>query len=597
MAIHQTAFVAVHVVAAVGILAVAAVAARHDDTPGAKPLAVLSVTIAFWTLANGAILTRSDPASRRLLADLAHLGVVLVPVALLYFAVEYTNHEVSLTRYGPGPLLAVPAITTALIWTNPAHELMWQNRGTADMWVAAGQRSFGPWFWVHAGYSYLLIAVASYLLLRMLVVSEDVYRGQAAALVVGIAIPWLANAVHLAGLSPFAFDPTPIGFGLSAVAFLFAIYREHLLELTPVARELARDELMDSLAEAVFILNDDRVVVDCNERAREIVGDSAVDPVGSTLSATLPELAAAVETAVDAASNGDHETETAFRQRGRLRHYDLHVTELRRGGGLLSGHLVSLRDVTDRRQREQRLDVLNRALRHDLRNDANVILGYAELGMENNPDADWVRAIQEHVSDMVELSAKVRDLEEALGEGETETRRIDIVAVVERVVDQVETERPDLDVETELPDSARVEAVEFVDTAVENAVENAVEHNDNPDPLIEAAVTVRTTDRDTVEVEIADNGPGIHEDERAVLLRGRETQLDHVSGLGLWIINWIVTESGGEIRFSENEPRGSIVTLELPGADPDSTATEQESQQSRPTAATGNRWPANDGEL
>jgi signal transduction histidine kinase len=231
---------------------------------------------------------------------------------------------------------------------------------------------------------------------------------------------------------------------------------------------------------------------------------------------------------------------------------------------------VSIRDVTERRQREQRLDVLNRALRHDLRNEANVILGYAELGMKNNPDAEWVQEIQDHVAGMIDLSTKARQIEQAIGNGDVSPRPVEMVSTVESAVEDIDADRPDVEIDTDLPDTANARAIEFVGAAITNALENAIEHNDNPDPLVEVSVALQTTDEDVL-VEISDNGPGIHPDEREVLLRGRETQLEHVSGLGLWIINWIVTESGGEVRFAENDPRGSIITIRLPRADEEPT--------------------------
>jgi K+-sensing histidine kinase KdpD len=68
-------------------------------------------------------------------------------------------------------------------------------------------------------------------------------------------------------------------------------------------------------------------------------------------------------------------------------------------------------------------------------------------------------------------------------------------------------------------------------------------------------------------LDIADNGPGIPETEREVLTRGTETQLVHGSGIGLWIIHWVVTRYGGELSFEEREDGGSVVRLSLPAAD------------------------------
>ncbi len=569
MAWEQTPYTVLFAGVSVPMLAVAVVSYRHRETAGALPLSALAGATAVWAGAAALSVARTDFAGLRAFGNLMFVGVSLIPVALLFFAEEYTSHRVWLTRSGPVPLLVVPALTQLVVWTNPTHHLMWTRRTVEHTGsLATLSVQYGPWFWFHGAYSYLLTVVATYLLVRTFLVSETVFRTQSVAILLGVVAPVVSNVAYLSGLLAVPLDPTPIAFSVTAVMFLVAIYRHKLLELVPVAREVARNELMDNLVEAVFILDDRDCISDFNERARHITGEPADAIIGDPLDEVVPGLEDALtESPDEALPDDDTRTEVALRQNGTLRHYDVRVTELHRAGGLLQGKLVSLHDVTERRQREQRLDVLNRALRHDLRNEANVILGYAELGMQNHPDAEWVQAIQHHVSGMVDLSAKVRQIEQALDGENVDPRPVDVAATVRDVVADVEAERPDLSVETHLPDGTYVSAIELVDSAIHNALENAIEHNDNPDPLVDVSVSVRQTDEGDVAVQITDNGPGIHEDEREVLLRGRETQLDHVSGLGLWIINWIVTESGGTIAFDENDPRGSIVTIYLPAAD------------------------------
>lgn len=68
-------------------------------------------------------------------------------------------------------------------------------------------------------------------------------------------------------------------------------------------------------------------------------------------------------------------------------------------------------------------------------------------------------------------------------------------------------------------------------------------------------------------VEIADNGPDIPEEEVNVLMYEYEVKpLYHGSGLGLWLVNWIVRQSGGTLTFEQNEPPGRIVSIELQAA-------------------------------
>jgi hypothetical protein len=82
-------------------------------------------------------------------------------------------------------------------------------------------------------------------------------------------------------------------------------------------------------------------------------------------------------------------------------------------------------------------------------------------------------------------------------------------------------------------------------------------------PRIGAAV-----DGEDVVLRVADNGPSLPEEEIRVLERGHETVVEHTSGLGLWLANWIVTESGGEIAFESGDTGRSVVTIRLPRTTP-----------------------------
>ena len=121
---------------------------------------------------------------------------------------------------------------------------------------------------------------------------------------------------------------------------------------------------------------------------------------------------------------------------------------------------------------------------------------------------------------------------------------------------------------------AAFEASPLVETAVQRLMENAVEHNDAPDPTVwvDVARDVRDGQR-VVSVRIADDGPGIPPEQIDVLERGRETALEHTSGIGLWHANWIIEAAGGELGFEEREPRGSVVEFTVPRADPPEDAS------------------------
>ena len=214
---------------------------------------------------------------------------------------------------------------------------------------------------------------------------------------------------------------------------------------------------------------------------------------------------------------------------------------------------------------EQQLRVLNRVLRHDIRNDANVIKGYADM-LEGAPagSGDAVAAIRTRARELAHTGENARLVEELLDTERLASERVDAADLARTEARRVAAAYPDVRVDTAIPASAPAVGSRLLSAAVTNVVENAVEHNDSGTPQVEVSVE-RTGGR--VVLAVADNGPGIPEAERAVLERGSETPLDHSSGLGLWLVNWVVEDCGGRVDIRRNYPSGSVVRLDLRAAE------------------------------
>lgn len=215
------------------------------------------------------------------------------------------------------------------------------------------------------------------------------------------------------------------------------------------------------------------------------------------------------------------------------------------------------------------LAVLQRVLRHNLRNEVTVILGYLEHLETASVDGDQrqcFRTIREHTHRVGRLSETAQSLKRVWEVDELV--QIDVVAVVEESVAVVEANHPDVDVRTDVPDSAAVVAHPKFDLALTEALENAVVHNDVDETDVTAAVSRRDGgDGGPVDVRVADTGSGIPPLEKAVLEQPYEEPLRHASGLGLWLIYWIVRKSGGDLRFEDNEPTGTVVRMRLQATD------------------------------
>ena len=227
--------------------------------------------------------------------------------------------------------------------------------------------------------------------------------------------------------------------------------------------------------------------------------------------------------------------------------------------------VITATDVTEARRYEQRLQVLNRVLRHDLKNDTNVIGGYADL-LRDHVDEEgdpYLDVIDRKVRTLTHLSDQAREIDVALHSDAARTE-IDLAELVARLCESLESSYPHATVSVAVPESAVVTADELLESAVRNVLENAIVHNDGDDPHVEATVV---PDGDRLRVDVADDGPGIPPVERTVFSEARETALEHASGLGLWLVHWIVTESGGDIEIATREPTGTVVRMWLPRAD------------------------------
>lgn len=104
----------------------------------------------------------------------------------------------------------------------------------------------------------------------------------------------------------------------------------------------------------------------------------------------------------------------------------------------------------------------------------------------------------------------------------------------------------------------------YFEQGIEELVRNAIVHNNLPRDERLVAVTVSRTN-DTIQIEICDNGPTIPENERAILLRDRQqTQTFHGSGLGLWFVHIVITQSNGSISYTQGSPEGNIIEIAFP---------------------------------
>jgi len=607
---------------------------RRASGPGRTAFGLTMTGAAVWAGGYGLGLAVTDATLRVGAEPVVWLGKTVMPVTWVVFALQYTGRGTLLSRRTVA-LLALPSVVTVVLTVAAAVggplPVVWSDYAVAPtLGAATVDYELGPWLVAVTAYSYVLLA-AGLVAVGGLLASRPAYRRRALALVAVTGVPILTNAAWLLDLGPYPdLDLTAVAFAVAGGIYAHALFRQDLFETTPAARRIGRRVALDGIGDPVFIL-EDGLVVDANQAAENALGTTA-DPFGRPVEAVLGS-----DPVGDGPGNrpGSVTVET---DRGR-REFDVTVATVDGPRGPSIARTVVLHDVTDRTRRRQRIEVLNRVLRHNIRNDAGSIRGYART-LDRHTDGesglDPVTAIEDLSQDLLDLGEKGLAIDRLLSDDRT-IETVPVARVVDRAVDRVHADdtgrspvRADGDgVAVDVPADLSVTTDDGVLTlVVENLVENAVEHgstsdrtlSDNavehgstgnqpaagdavehgstgsqapPDDAVEhgsthdggtaasdAHVTVRAraaADGDGVEIVVEDDGPGIPEEELAAVQTRTETALRHGSGLGLWIVDWGSRTLGGDVSFEVEDGTRAVVSV------PDWEAT----ADGRPPAGAG----------
>ena len=504
------------------------------DEPGATPFAALAVLFGLSALAGaGLAFTRGTSTSGTpVWLEAALFGWVIAMVPWILFALQYTGRY---TRFRlrtvltlSVPVLVFGGLVIAQVGNLFESRIVTQFFGTLALL-----------------YTFALLAVGSYLLLRTTAEYGhlSVFQG------VNLSIAGITPLILLNYVSSLTAElPTEAMYAVFAIAFAtptlaltLAVFRYDLFESTPAAGTLGERAIPRETDDLVFVVDRDNRVIKLNRTASETLDISRTDPLGEPFESVAGYSVAELD------GKETVEMETAVGQRK----FDPQVTSFTDQHGRRLGSLLSLRDVTERELRKQRLEVLNRVLRHNLRNRVDVIKSNAEA-VNSDSNTEYVAAIRESADGLANLSSKARATDQLVSRPARQSSG-DLSATVRSLADTVGGEAVTLDI----PDSAPlVTDWDALRKAVRSALENAVEH-------AEESVTVSIVEiQRGYEITVADDGPGIPESELASLDAETETPLQHGTGLGLWQLEWGITKLGGDLSFETDD--GTTVRMAVP---------------------------------
>ena len=321
---------------------------NQRPTQGALSLAALMFIVAEWSLCYALEIASVELSAKLFWGKLQYIGITTAPVALLTFALQYSQYNNLLTWRKMLLLLLIPAITVLLALTNEQHGLIWSNTvlDRSGPFVAVSV-TYGQWFWVHLIYSYVLLLCSTLLIIFVFTRRRLVYRRQAAVVIMAVGIPWLGNILYFSGLNPITqLDLTPFALALTGIMFAWGIFGFRLLDLTPIARAA----VLEGMRDGVMVLDARGRITDMNPVAATMIGQTLGQVLGQPASIVLDSQ---LDLPLEPQNDPVAEMQFTLGQGEARRNIEARVSLLRDREARSIGCLLVLRDVTEAKRAEE----------------------------------------------------------------------------------------------------------------------------------------------------------------------------------------------------------------------------------------------------
>jgi PAS domain S-box-containing protein len=319
-------------------------------SPSARNLLLLMGSVAIWSFAYGMEFRSTGLAAKLGWVQTEYLGAAWTGVLFFRFAMSLTGRRSVVTNGIHRILFIVPLLTILAVYTNEHHHLIW-----ADAWidttrpvpVLAYRRGIG--FWCFVAYSYSLLLAGTMHLLHGYLFTRRIENRHFWVMLIGVSAPWASNIIYLAGIEPMDhIDLTPMAFTISGVAFFWGTIRHQMLTLIPIAREA----VIESMQDAVFVLDRSNRVVDVNSTARRLLPAATMRIIGKSLTDIYPALADRVQ---HSREHGCRDLSLTLADRAATGVWRLRQSPLYGLGAVPVGWLVILQDITEQQRQETAL--------------------------------------------------------------------------------------------------------------------------------------------------------------------------------------------------------------------------------------------------
>ncbi|HNT78581.1 MAG TPA: histidine kinase N-terminal 7TM domain-containing protein [Anaerolineae bacterium] len=594
---QETIYIIVLICSALVSGGIALYAWQQRQMPTATSCGLMMLGVAIWLLGYAFELANTELTPMLWGTKVGYLGVATAPTLWLVFAIQYTGRERWLTRRRILALFTVPSLIILLVWTNEWHHLYYPKYWvdtTGAFPMLANTR--GATYLGGAVYAYLVLLSATVLLVRAWIRASGTYRRQINIILSGAIFPWAANFLYLTRFNPFPdLNITPLSFTLTGLVMAWGLFRYRLLDVIPIAR----DKVVESMRDGVIVLDAQARIVDLNPAAQALLGAPLADVIAQPVAHVLSGQLNVLQNPLNAPETP---TQIVLGSPPTQQYYDLYVSPLYNRRQQLTGWVVVLHDVTQRKRaelalqertselevRNAELDAFAHTVAHDLKSPLTIIMGFTQMTVTQLKPlltAEHLENMQRIVKtskkmatiiDELLLLASVREVQQMT------MAPLEMEAIVAEALDRLRNEITDAQADIRVPTTWPVAMgyAPWVEEIWVNYISNAIKYGGQPEKAVPPQVTLGASppappivpNQDAAQIIfwVRDTGPGLT-DEQCEKLFTPFTRL-HVRapghGLGLSIVRRIIERLGGAVGVVSEPGQGSTFYFTLRAPNP-----------------------------
>lgn len=340
----------VYILAAVFYALLGLYAWRKRPAAGVVSFAWAMLSMSVWAFTYGLEIFFPLLETKLLIVNIEYIGIVCVPVFLLFFALDYTGKSHLLTRQVRLLMWLPPVATLLLVWTNPLHRLMWDMETVIQIGALSILNvRFGAGFWLHIFSIFAMATTASILLIMDFLQRPGVLRVQISLVIFGILFSLFGVALFVSQGGPVkGLDVSSLFFLPAAIGLAWATLQYRLSEILSIEHITILKNMRDS----VIVLNEQKRVLYINRMAELLLDNTEDNVIGQPFHKVAGFFAEALESHL---SGGEHRVEIQAGAGDEAQTFEVAVSSIPTSQHNTWNTVISLHDVTERKEREEEL--------------------------------------------------------------------------------------------------------------------------------------------------------------------------------------------------------------------------------------------------